>query len=110
MVKRYRLVLNVPNKRAGHWRAPVTIGHFGTVERALRAAERVLARHPSEETRYSRERLPYSCSLYDGKKPSLHIRGRGGSRGCLVRLSDAQFERLEAPTDLVPSVGELGYW
>lgn len=67
MIKRYRLVLNVPNRRAGGWSAVVEVGRFRKVETALRAAERILARHPTEETRARCERWPWSASLYDTK-------------------------------------------
>jgi hypothetical protein len=103
MIARYRLVLNVPDRRYG-CRRPVSLGAFRTVERALRRAERVLARHPSVETRWLSERWPFDCSLYDAKGPTLP-----NGRGVLVRLTDAEQSRLDAPIVLVPSVGELGW-
>jgi hypothetical protein len=46
MIRRYRLVLNVPRQNAGHW-VTVDVGSYRTVERALRAAERILTGWPS---------------------------------------------------------------
>ena len=106
MIRRYRLVLNVPNSQHGTW-TPVHVGSYRNRERALRAAERILAKHPTEETRYSRERFPWSCSLYDAKRGTCGTRGRG----VLAYSWDdaASAARLEAPIYVVPSVGELGW-
>ena len=103
MIKRYRLVLNVPDPREGCWR-PVEIGAFRTIESALRRSARVLAKHVHEVTRHrcSSDRWSYTCSLYDAKAPT-----RDG-RGVMVRRA-ADDRRLEAPERIVPSVGELGW-
>lgn len=104
MKGRFALVLNVPDAVRGTWRAE-PIGRFRSLERALRRAERLLSRHPVSETRFARERFPFSCSLYDAKRSWVGPRGRG----VLVPLSPAQSARLEAPVSIVLSVGELGW-
>ena len=106
MIRRYRVVLNVPNRFTGTISA-VHIGSYRNVESALRRAESVLAKHPTTETRWSKERFPYHCSLYDAKGGTMP-----NGRGILVRRvyqDDSQNERLWAPVCIVPSVGELGY-
>jgi hypothetical protein len=104
MIARYRLVLNVP-----HWHRAaldcVDVGSFRTVERALRRADAVLAAHPDVTAHGAAPKATFSCSLYDAKAP------RGAKRrGVLVKLTDAQRERLEAPVFYVPSVGDRGCW
>lgn len=111
MIKRYRLVLNVPKPQLGY-HACVNVGSFRTVERALRAAERILSKHVQVETRYShRSAWTYHCSLYDAKDVSVVTRGPH-PRGVLAReayLTDAQASRLWPQETIVPSVGELGW-
>ena len=102
MIRRYRVVLNVPT-RHGYW-TPTDVGSRRTVEKALRLAERVLAGHAREETRYHSPFRGFDCTIYDAKGPKMP-----NGRGILVRLTDEQSERTEAPVRIVPSVGELGW-
>jgi hypothetical protein len=95
MICRYTVLLDVPH--GGFWR-PVSIGCYRTLERAIRRAEAVLAKHPSEETRNGPRSMGFFCEVWDERK------------GATLRLNEETALRLSAPRVLVPSVGELGYW
>lgn len=106
MTRRYLLVLYIPDRNAGAWRA-APLGRFRTIERALRRSEAVLRRHPSVETRSGpRDRFGYFCSLHDTKQ-RIHARGVVLPLAKLASQDDA--DRLAAPVELVASVGELGW-
>lgn len=89
MRNRYLVVLEVPEHNRC-WR-PIVLGSYKTLARATRRAEQVLAKHPTEITRFGCRPLGFCASVLD------------------VRTGK-QMASMDAKDRLVPSVGELGYW
>lgn len=89
MQKRYEAALAKPNQY-GEWNV-VSTRRFRTVERARRQCESWLAAHPTVRTRYVGTRLEWCADVRDIKTGRM-------------------LEVVEAPVEIVPSAGELGYW
>jgi hypothetical protein len=90
MIRRYVIRLERPSKYGPTYDVVHTASR-GSLDAAVRHAEHLLAKHPRVITRSGGgDRRSWSCTVEDVKT---------GNR-----------VYVDAPVEIVPSVGELGYW
>lgn len=108
--RRYRAELWGPTPKAADgcaWEQTVVCSRrFRTCEAAVRQVERWLAKHSIVTTNacYWQD---LNRHLWDGRVCDL---GKDKSGRVLARDAYLDRDRLSAPVEVVPSVGELGYW
>lgn len=88
--RRYQAILWLPDKRERSWSIAASRS-FRSIESARRQCKRWMATKIQQTTRYLPIQRPPFADVRDVKR-------------------DIMIEEHDAPVEIVPSVGEVGYW